>query len=78
MAKLDEVNPSFEGRFESLDENVVGARIRWWRRLKAAIRGLGPPEAKGLQPRIQGIQGSEVFTAARWGGLTCLNMGHGV
>ena len=52
MAKLDEVNVSNFGiglrrRFESLDQNVVGARIRWWRRLKVAIRGLGSPKAKG-------------------------------
>ena len=55
-----------EGKFESLDQNVVGARIRWWRRLNVAIRGLGSPKAKALQPKIQGYG---VFTAAGWGGI---------
>ena len=64
-----------EGRFESLDQNLVRARIGWWRRLKVAIRGLGTPKAMAFQPRIQGIQGSQVFTAAGRDGLTCLNMG---
>lgn len=56
---------------------MVGARIRWWRQLKVAIRGLGSPRAMAFQPRIQGIQGSEEFTAVGVGrdGLTCLNMG---
>ena len=64
-----------ERRFESLDQNLVRARIGWWRRLKVALRGLGMPKAKAFQPRIQGFQGSEVFTAAGRDGLTCLNMG---
>ena len=58
-----------------MDQNLVRARIGWWRRLKVAIRGLGTPKAKAFQPKIQGIQGSEVFIAAGRDGLTCLNMG---
>ena len=49
-----------------MDQNLVGARIRWWRGLNVAIRGLGSPKAQAFQPRIQGLG---VFTAAGWGGI---------